>query len=49
MSIGVINEESPREVNRETDHVVNGVGEIERFLEWLVGVANGIDDLSFGM
>ena len=22
---------------------------IERFLEWLVGVANGIDDLSFGM
>jgi len=49
VAVGVINEEAPREVDREADYTVNGVGEVERFLEWLVRVTNGMSDLPFGM
>lgn len=39
LTLGVIDEETPHEVIREADFTLNGVGDVEHFLKWLVGVA----------
>jgi len=39
LALGVISEETPHEVTREADFTLNGVGDVEHFFKWLVGVA----------
>ena len=37
--VAVIHEDSPPELARSTDYVLNGVPEVEVFLEWLAAAA----------
>jgi len=37
-SIAVLNEESPKTITREVDFTLNGVPDVERFLEWAVQI-----------
>jgi trehalose-phosphatase len=42
LALGVIDKETPHEVEREADFTLNGVGDVERFLRWLVVTARGL-------
>ncbi len=39
LAVGVISEETPQQLEKEADFTLNGVGDMERFLTWLSGVA----------
>jgi trehalose-phosphatase len=34
-AIGIINQEAPEEMEAEADFTLNGVSEVERFLQWM--------------
>ena len=38
LAVGVVDEETPHEVTGEADFTLNGVGDVEHFFTWLVGV-----------
>ena len=39
LAVGVISEETPQQLEKEADFTLDGVGDVERFLTWLAGVA----------
>lgn len=42
LALGVVDEETPSLVEKEADFTLNGVGDVERFLNWLIETVPGL-------